>query len=161
MAVVRGAGSDRPKVVRLRESALEEHASIGAFARTICELMALGAPSWLVSLTTQAMADEIRHTDDTFAWVERLGGGSFRPGPLAAAHADEESRATDDPELRAFHAGIAEDEARHAALAFRTLRWLVETFPDLAAVRDAEVASFRASASRDARSLVDPLLSVL
>ena len=192
MAVVRGADSDRPKVVRLRESALEEHASIGAFARTICELMALGAPSWLVSLTTQAMADEIRHADDTFAWVERLGGGSFRPGPLAAAvahlrsgpgaaaelyrdvfrggavgetlaaaHADEESRATDDPELRAFHAGIAEDEARHAALAFRTLRWLVETFPDLAAVRDAEVASFRASASRDARSLVDPLLSVL
>ena len=192
LATAVGTAANHPILVRLRDAALEEHAAIGAFARTICELMALGAPSWLLHATSQAMSDEIRHADDTFAWVERQGGGSLRPGPLpaavaplraeasaptelyrdvfrggavgetlAAARADEESRAATDPAFRAFLGGIAEDEARHAALAFRTLGWLVETFPELGAVRDEEIASFRASASAEARGLVEPLLGVL
>src|SRR5205823_5592003 len=144
-------------------AALEEHASIAAFARTICELMAHGAPLDLIRETQEALADEIRHTEMTMA---RLGG-SFALGTLPAAMAplsrdiDEffrdvfrggaigETRAamlaerqwmeTGDP----FYETIAIDEARHAALAFKTLRWLLDTHPALARVRDAEMAGVR------------------
>ena len=177
------------ELTRVREAALEEHASIAAFARTICELMALGAPSWLVEATSRALADEVRHAAETFAWLERLGGGSWRPGLLASAvaplrqgptaaaelyrdvfrggaigetlaamRADEASNAATSAELAAFHASIAEDEARHAALAFRTLQWLESEFPELAAVRAEELATWRATSDTERRALLEPLM---
>ena len=192
VAAAIGLGSDHPKLVRMRAAALEEHASIAAFARTLCELTALGAPTWLLGATARALADEVRHADDTFAWVERLGGGTWRPGPLpeavaplragpgaaadlyrdvfrggavgetlAAARAGQESVHGENADLRAFHAGIAEDEARHAALAFRTLQWLGERFPELAVVRDEEIAAFRRSADGPSQVLLEPLLATL
>ncbi len=185
-----GSGSDCPDLVRWREAALEEHASIAAFARTVCELVALGAPAWLLEATSRAMSDEIRHAEDSFAWLARLGGGELRAGPLpaavaplrtgpdapaelfrdvfrggaigetlAAARADVRAEAAPTPELAAFHRGIAEDEARHAALAFLTLDWLVATHPALAAVRTDEIEAWRRTADADARALIEPLLA--
>jgi hypothetical protein len=175
----------------MRCAALEEHASVAAFARTICELMALGAPSWLLDATQRALGDEVAHARETFAWIERLGGGAWSPGPLieataefrgdgaaglfrdvfrggavgetlAAARADEAaSHDALSDDLRAFYTRIAEDEARHAALAFETLSWVLVTFPELHAIRDEEVLRFRSEAAADARALVEPLLDLL
>lgn len=194
------ASGDAPfsrRASELRAAAFEEHASVAAFARTLCELMALGAPSWLLAKTQSALADEIRHATDTFAWVGRLGAPTeagplpeavapLRAGPtlgaellrdvfrggcvgetLAACRAAE--RAADestrrDPwsaELSAFFARIAEDEARHAALAFETARWLLGRAPDLRPVLDEEVERFRRGATDLERGLLEPLLSVL
>jgi hypothetical protein len=140
------------EIATLRQAAREEHASIAAFARTIAELMALGAPTWLLAETQRAMGDEIRHTERTRELRERLSGARPELGPLPAAVAplarsteeffrdvlrggaigetlaaeDAERRrlATNDPELRAYYDMIVIDEARHAALAVKTLRWL-------------------------------------
>jgi len=69
----------------LGDAAREEHASIAAFARTISELMALGAPTWLLFETQAALADEIRHTERTLDAIERLTGERPVLGALPAA----------------------------------------------------------------------------
>lgn len=145
------------EIARLRDGAREEHASIAAFARTIAELMALGAPTWLLSETQAAMGDEIRHTVRTLDMLERLTGERPELGPLPAAvaplarpaahlfhdvlhggaigetQAAEEAEAcrlaSTDPELRDFYDMIVVDESRHAALAIKTLRWLAGVMP--------------------------------
>lgn len=184
-----GDGVEDPNLVRWRAAALEEHASIAAFARTLCELLALGAPAWLVDATSRALSDEVRHAEDTFAWLERLGGGRWRPGPLPAAvaplragreaaaelyrdvfrggaigetlaaiRAEQAADAAASDALGAFHRAIAEDEARHAALAFLTLEWLEEAFPELRPLRAEEITAWRADASASERALVGPLV---
>jgi hypothetical protein len=149
----------------LANAATEEHASIAAFARTICQLLALGAPAWLIAETQRALADEIRHTAMTLDLVEEQTGERptigalpsacaaidldpasmfrdvFRGGAVGETRAavEAERDALVNPELRPFYETIAHDEARHAALAFKTLQWLLETFA-LEAVRDEEIA---------------------
>lgn len=173
---------------RLREelaaAAFEEHASIAAFARTACELMALGAPAWLLAKTSQAMGDEIAHARAAFALAARLDG-AVEPGPfsaavsplragpdlarelfvdvlrggcigetLAAHRAGERAEAASSSHLRAFYTMIATDEARHAALALETARWLLEGRPELRAVLEEETGAL----TGEARTLVLPLL---
>lgn len=175
--------------IRLREelvaAAFEEHASIAAFARTACELMALGAPAWLLAKTTQAMSDEIAHARAAFALAARLGA-DVAPGPLAAAvsplragpnlarellievlrggcvgetlaahRAGVRAETAGPPHVRAFYTMIAADEARHAALAFETARWLLEQNAELRAVLDVEVAAL----AGEARALVVPVIA--
>jgi hypothetical protein len=141
------------------EAALMEHASIAAFARFSLQLLALGAPSDLVMDTARAMADETRHARLCFGLAERYGLRAAAPGKLdvtgslgevdlldvvemvtlegcigessAALEAAWAAEAAVDPVVKATLAGIAEDEARHAALAFRFVAW--------AAGRDARV----------------------
>jgi hypothetical protein len=143
--------------------ALDEHASIAAFARTLVELLALGAPPALISETQAALADEIRHARLCFA-LARAAGAHVEPGPfpealtpfaapealvgslarsvfrggcLGETHAavDAATRAQEarGAELRAFYREIADDEARHAALAWKTLRWLHARDPSVVA----------------------------
>ena len=166
----------------LARGAQEEHASVAAFARTMCELVALGAPEALVGRTHAALGDEIRHAREAFALASALGGSPVGPGPLpeavaplragpsltrelladvlaggcvgealAAARAAERA---EDPTLpadvRAFYTRIAEDEARHAALAFETARFLVDREPSLAD----EVARVVAGLGVGARGIV-------
>lgn len=138
-----------------------EHASIGAFARFQLQLLALGAPAELLAATAAAMADEVRHARIAFGVAAALGADGA-PGPLdvagalgevdpaavlrttfregcvgetiAAARAAREAEEAVDPVLRGVLAGIAGDETRHAALAWRAVRWLVATHPALRAV---------------------------
>jgi len=168
-------------VAWLQEGAFEEHASIAAFARTICELLALGAPPALLRRTNEALADEIAHAEASFAWLAALSvslepgdlpeatapfhrGGElvrdvFRGGcvgeTLAAHRAAEHAAASRDPALAAFFTRISEDEARHAALAFDTVKWLVAREPTLVPVL---VGEARAG---DRGSVVTPLLDWL
>lgn len=180
-------------VATLMAAASEEHASIAAFARTIAELMALGAPTWLLSETQIALADEIRHTELTLDAIERATGGArpvlgalpaaaaplrrgstaaadlfrdvFRGGvvgeTMAAAHADRQRESATDEALRALYDVICVDEARHAALAFKTLRWLLGERPELAAVLEGEKTRLAAVGSFEERTIVGPLLDVL
>jgi len=165
---------------RLERAAFEEHASIAAFARTICQLLALGAPAWLVAKTQAALADEIRHATRTFAWAGGIGPGPlpeavaplasddlaadlardvFRGGcigeTLAAHEAADLAETAPIPELRAYYTDIAEDEARHAALAYETALWLRSRFPSAKLALDEAVASFRASPDARLAELID------
>src|SRR5690606_27886061 len=134
------------------EDALAEHASVAAFARQTLELLALGAPPELLAQTQQAALDEIEHTRACLRLAHRFAPRlrSAEPGPLpapvprpadwarfavdtflegcvgetiAALRAERAGRGCDDADVRAVLQRIAEDEARHAALAWRTLAW--------------------------------------
>ena len=150
-AVLRAPPATRALVESLGQAARAEHASVATFARTLCELMALGAPLELLERTQAALADEVRHVELTLRQLERLGARGVAFGRLPAAvaplrralaefvedvragarfeqeatdEARREAANTTDPELRAFYEVIAGDEARHAQLALDTVTWL-------------------------------------
>jgi hypothetical protein len=133
------------------KAGLMEHASIAAFARFTLQLLALGAPPELVQRASEAMADETRHAELCFALASRYAGHGLGPSPLdvsealgaidllgvvdlvvdegcigettAALEAAWAAQAAADPDVRAVLLGIAEDEARHAELAFAFVAW--------------------------------------
>ncbi len=134
-----------------REVAALEHGSIASFARFTLELLALGAPSDLVLDTQRAAADEARHARTAYAFATAYGDGSVGPGPLAidgaiespswerfverlvregcvgetfgALEAAEAAARADDPVVRDALLLVAIEEAEHAALAWRALRF--------------------------------------
>jgi len=140
--------------------ALMEHASVAAFARLSLQLLALGAPADLVRDSQLASLDELRHADFCFEMASRHAGSRLRPGPLpvqgalddlslaglvesnllegcigetlAAEQLRRRADLVGDPQLGAALLSIAEDETRHAALAFRILAWCREAAPALA-----------------------------
>ncbi|MEM9462422.1 MAG: ferritin-like domain-containing protein [Myxococcota bacterium] len=154
------------------DDARAEHASIAAFARATLELMALGAPPELIALAQQAGLDEITHARRCFGLAARYGAGAMQPGPLpalaprpadlarlaadtfaegcvgetiAALTAQRSLRHCADPVAAATLRQIADDEARHAALAWSTLHWALHA--DGSSVADAlrdAAASLRA-----------------
>jgi hypothetical protein len=134
-----------------------EHASIAAFARFSLQLLSLGAPPQLVEACTAALADETAHTKLCFDIASAYSGHAVGPGPLdidgsvnassledivdlviaegcfgetsAALEALEAADAAADPMIVAAYAKIAEDEQRHAELAFRFVKWALELAP--------------------------------
>jgi len=133
---------------------LAEHASIASFSRFALDLLQFGAPADLVADAHAAAADEVRHAKLAFGLAARGALGHVGPGPLdlramelsvdlvdlaeataregciaetlsALMMAEAHDRST-DPAERAALAVIARDEARHAALAWRTVRWAAE-----------------------------------
>ncbi|MCA9646373.1 MAG: ferritin-like domain-containing protein, partial [Myxococcales bacterium] len=142
------------------EMAAMEHASVAAFARFTLQLLGLGAPAKLIEGAQSAMADELRHAKLAFAIAGRFGADR-QPGALdisqalddgsawntlkttliegcigetiAAARMLEASLLAEDPELADALGGVAEDETQHAALAWRSVAWLLEQHPELVA----------------------------
>ncbi len=138
----------------LRDAQLE-HASIASFSRFVLELLAVGAPASLVREAGQAMLDEVRHAELCFGLASRFGGATVGPAPLsmegaltarslpeiaaaaavegcvgetiAALTATRQLARAIDPEVRGALERIASDEARHAELAFRFVRWALDT----------------------------------
>ena len=134
--------------------ALMEHASIASFARFSLELLALGAPVTLVEAAQQAALDETRHAQLCFALGSRFAGHALGPTPLdlsglevgrglgelavvvlregaigetlAAALARAQLALVGDEQCREVLEVIAADEAEHALLAWRFLRYAVE-----------------------------------
>ncbi len=129
-----------------------EHASVASFGRVALELLALGAPPELVRGAHEAALDELRHTESCLQLARAYGADAFEPGALPVLPpraADLVRFATDtfiegcvgestaalvmtraasgvrDPSVREVIAGIAEDEARHAALAWKMVRWAI------------------------------------
>lgn len=128
-----------------------EHASVASFARFVHELLGFAAPPDLLADAIAAAADEVRHAEQTFALASAYAGEPIGPGALRVddlrATRDPELFVTRlivegcvgetlgvaevlalleqdlDPVLRPRLEQIAADETRHAALAWRTLRW--------------------------------------
>jgi len=137
--------------------ALMEHASIAAFARFTLELLALGAPAELLHEAQRALRDEIQHTELCFGLASAYEGRTLEAGPLAiagsldhrstveifrtafleacigetvaAVEAHSALARVEDDAVRSVLSRIAEDEARHAELGFRFVKWLLETQP--------------------------------
>lgn len=172
-----------------RQDAQAEHASVAAFARATLELMAVGAPPELLEGCQRAALDEIDHARRCFALAATYGGEEIEPDGLpalaprrtdlsrlaadtfaegcvgesiAALVAERALRHCLDPAVRDALATIAADEARHAALAWATLRWAVDHGGD--AVRDAvreRAALLRGEGQRGALPPVDPEAAAL
>jgi hypothetical protein len=136
--------------------ALDEHASVASFARAVLELMAVGAPAELLAETTRAALDEIEHARLCFALARRFGAEHDGPGPLpslaprpadlaivarntflegcvgetiAALAAERAAASAASGPAREALQRIAQDEARHAALAWRTIAWALQRDP--------------------------------
>lgn len=136
------------------DTAAAEHASIAAFARFALSLLALGAPPELLIGTARAMEDETYHAKICYALASHYAKRDVGPGPLAvdgaldactleqaavstvvegcvgetlaALEAVEAAAHVTNAALRALLERIADDEARHAALAYRFVRWAIE-----------------------------------
>jgi hypothetical protein len=128
-----------------------EHASIASFAVLSLDLMALGAPAHLLRGAHLAALDEIAHAEYAFAMAspegKRLGPGPLpipaRPSPTLAGLAVESLRdgcfgetaaalslqrraeRSSDLAQAKILATMAEDELRHAELAFAIVAWAV------------------------------------
>jgi len=144
-----------------------EAASVVAFERLADELRAHGAPEDLVADARAAARDEIRHARATKAMAERFGERCAPPhvedrpirdrlaialenavegcvretfGALVATY--QSKRAT-DPQIARLMETIAEDETRHADLAWRVAQWIDGALSDeeRAHVRSAQRAA--------------------
>ncbi|MBL9105548.1 MAG: hypothetical protein JNL82_31720 [Myxococcales bacterium] len=147
-------GTRRTLAALWRADARDEHASVAAFARATLELLAVGAPPGLVAASQQASLDEIRHAQVCLGLAARLDGEAAEFGPLpalaprggglvalacatflegcvgetiAALAAGRAARGASEPAVREALAAVADDEARHAELAWATVAWAVRT----------------------------------
>lgn len=137
-----------------------EHASVAAFARFTLQLLGLGAPAELIDASQLAGRDEARHAQLCYAIASQLGGPvgpdrldlrgldldvdvarvvleSILEGcigeTIAAAKMRYLATRAENREIAAMLDSIAEDEAMHAALAWKALDWMLRNF-DVAAV---------------------------
>lgn len=156
--------------------ALFEHASIASFARFSLELLSLGAPPDLVRASQEALGDEIRHAELCFGLASAYAGEAVGPGPLAVdgtplARSDRREillstlregcvgetiaaliaagarDAATDPAVKAALDEIADDESKHAELAWRTLAWALDGDAELCDVVEVELAQARPDVS--------------
>jgi hypothetical protein len=141
------------------KDALEEHASIAAFARFTMLLLSVGAPPDLAIGSQRASLDEVRHARACFSLARRYGAREVGPSELVVADslsamsladvveltvaegcvgetlgallAAEQLRWATDPEVRRILQRIAKDELRHAELAWKFLAWALRSDQDL------------------------------
>jgi hypothetical protein len=160
-------------------AARTEYSSVAAFARLSMELMAHGAPVDLVSRAHAAALDEVDHTHRCLLVARRLLEIDVELGPvrlvpprlevtladlavesfvhgcigeaLAAArasHAATEAR----EEIAAVLTAIADDELRHAALAWSIVAWCLRRDPALARDLAIALANWRREATVSPRA---------
>lgn len=135
------------------DDACTEHASIASFARSVLELMQLGAPSCLVAATQAAGLDEVRHAQRCFALAAAYSDTHLEPGTLTIPKPRDldlpalavatflegcigetigtliAERALEHCNLTPIRGTLTEiihDETRHAALAWATIQWALE-----------------------------------
>lgn len=146
-----------------------EAASVASFSRFVLQLISVGAPSSLIAGAQAAMADEVEHARAFFGLARAYGGVELGPDALAVDGALENaadpvasavslategciaetvsamqlglaaSRAT-DPAVAAILSEIAEQELRHAELAWSALAWMLQRGD--ASLRAAVAAAF-------------------
>jgi hypothetical protein len=152
--------------------AASEHASVAAFARFALQLLAVGAPPDLLEAAHAAGLDEIAHARVSYAIASAYAGEAIGPAPLtitawggptaslaamavetfldgciaetrAALVAREKAGLATDPVVRDVLVAIADDEERHAELAWKTVAWALRTGGH--DVHDAVAAAARAA----------------
>ena len=128
-----------------------EHGSVAAFARLALELMALGAPTSLLTAVQRAGLDEVRHAETCWELARHFGlHVEVGPFPLSSTlelnrsyHALAVATAREgclsetlgahllaaaaaeapEPDVKSALARMALEEAEHAALAYRIVAW--------------------------------------
>ena len=154
------SGAERERAVAAwTRAGLAEHASVASFSRFAMELMSLGAPPSLLMESLQAAQDEVLHARDCFTVASALAGRPIGPGSLPVTGVFDDAslegiftrllsegcveetvstalaalrlRHATDPLVRATLERIVSDETRHAALAWRTARWILSQHPHL------------------------------
>jgi len=138
---------------------LAEHASVASFSRFSLQLMAAAAPSELVSGAHSAAIDEVDHAKLCFGIASAIGGHPVAPGAfpvktveidsklskilesvisevcieetLSAIRAAQRLNMVEHPAVKAALTKIAKDEAKHAALGWKTARWILDKNPSL------------------------------
>jgi hypothetical protein len=157
--------------------ALFEHASVASFSRFSLHLMAVAAPPHLLDGSHRAALDEIRHAKICFALASAYAGEPLGPGPLplegdilgpldlptiavatvregcigetiAALEADQAREVAQIVPAKEALSTIAEDESRHAELAWQFVRWAIDVGGK--PVRDAVRQAFDEVLSRPA-----------
>eukprot|EP01083_Nonionella_stella_P020140 55827_1 len=141
-----------------KRQALSEHTSIATFAKFSLELMSIGAPLWLMELSNQAALDEIKHAQISFDVANMYLGGpqcivsSIFPQHEIQMDADWNVISKDaaiggciGETVAAFRMvekaqygnvidgylyEMAEDEIKHAALAWITVKWMMDNAPN-------------------------------
>jgi len=154
----------RLKVSELwHRAALYEHASVASFSKFTLELMALGAPPELIIEASLAQVDEVKHAVDCSSVASSFAGRPISPGlldvegaltkrtsprdlmiqtildgcineTLAAAEAAWLAEQCEIKPIKEILKKIAKDESRHAALGWKTVRWLINENPELIGV---------------------------
>ncbi|OJY22910.1 MAG: hypothetical protein BGO98_33270 [Myxococcales bacterium 68-20] len=153
---------------------LAEHASVASFARFILELLTLGAPAELVASAQRALGEEVAHAERCFSIASIYAGAPRGPGALdtrgalassldlagfaartaaegciaetvAALQLHASADATREPALASLLRMTAEEEAEHALLAWRAVRWAIDLGG--APVREAVGAVFASAAT--------------
>jgi hypothetical protein len=172
-SITADAGEERPRLAAAwLEDGRLEHASIASFARFALDLLAFGAPAELVEGAQRALGDEIRHARVCFSVAAAYAGKHVGPGviPLqdvrpspsladaaalavtegcigetvAALALEQQARTALSPALRDILRGLAADEANHAELAWKFVRWSLSRGD--AEVEAAVRAAFRGAA---------------
>jgi hypothetical protein len=169
-----------------------EHASIAAFARFNLHLLSLAAPSELVEACNRALADETAHARACFVLASAYGGTAIGPSRLDIGHCFEDTsllaiaklvlregclgetvaslealaaaEVASDPAVKRALTRIANDELKHAELAFKFMRWAltlssVEERHELAAEAARKLADFESDARNRERSPSDQRLT--
>jgi len=140
------------------EHAEAEHASVASFARHTLQLMSIGAPSRLLVASQEASLDEIKHAKMCYGLASAFIGSDFGPGTLditgglegmdlkeisrsvvqegcieetlSAIEAHLAAHNTQDAAVKEALSEIASDETNHAQLAWDTIHWIIERYPD-------------------------------
>ena len=135
-----------------------EHASVASFARHTLQLMSIGAPADLLVASQQASLDEIKHARICYGISSAFIGTDFWPGALdvegslekmtlkqiiesiiqegcieetlSAIEAWRKASITDDKAIESALSQIASEETNHAQLAWNTIRWIMEKYPE-------------------------------
>jgi len=165
-----------------------EHASIAAFSALSLRLLALGAPAQLIARAHEAALDEIRHAQLAFALASAyadspleaarfdalaqlptastlaaLARETFLDGCIeetaAAVEASLESTTEADPVVAATLRSIADDEVRHAELAWSIVAWCVRSEP--AIVHELRALLAEQPQTDVVREVVTPCLAAL
>jgi len=142
------------------ETALGEHASVAAFARFVLHLLSLGAPPELLLDAIQAMKDEVHHARFSFGIARQFTNQAAGPGrmnisgvlddgddpssilraailegcfeeTISAECARVAGERVEVPAIGAALVQIADDEAKHADLAWRFVDWILKAYPEL------------------------------
>lgn len=154
---------------------LFEHASIASFSRLALALLATSADAELVRAAHEAALDEVRHAKLSLSLAAAYRGEAVAPRALplpdvlplgadltelavasviegavgetiAAVLAAEQAAVAQDPAVRRVLLGIADDESRHAQLAFQVIAFAIAAGGD--PVRQAVEQAFREASSR-------------
>ena len=135
-----------------------EHASVASFARHTLQLMSIGAPSELLVASQKASVDEIKHSKMCYGFASAFLGSDLGPGSLevngslegmdlkeitrsviqegcieetlSALEARFAAHIAEDNAVKTVASEIASDEIRHAQLAWDTIAWILERYPD-------------------------------